>query len=111
MFALLDFLSSVMPIICVLCVIVFIALLVSLVALNKKSKDTKKIKTAIIICFVCTILMVIGTIVVLDAYGKAAYEQSEDYQMMQDSIEKSEEIIERNQGTLEELDRINEALE
>lgn len=111
MFEVLDFLGTIMPIICGVLIVAFLCLLITLIIFRAKKKDVKSVKTATIAFLVCTIIALIGTSVVLDAYGRAAYEQSEDYQRMQESIEKSEEIMERSQESLERLDEINELLE
>ena len=95
MFALLDFLSTIMPIVCVLCLVALIVLLVLLIVFKKKKKDTEKIKKASLIGIALSIVVMIVTAVSLNAYGKAAYEQSEDYQNMQNSIDKTQEIISR----------------
>lgn len=107
MFEVLDFLSTIMPVICGLCIAASLILLIVLIVFRSKKKNIKQIKIAAIVCLACGIAMIIGTAIVLDAYGEAAYEQTEDYQIMQDSIDKTQEIISRN----EELQEILEGLD
>lgn len=95
MFEVLDFLSTIMPVICGLCIAASFILLVVLMVFRSKKKNIKQLKIAAIVCLACSIAMIIGTAIVLDAYGEAAYEQTEDYQVMQDSIDKTQEIISR----------------
>lgn len=99
----LNFLSTVMPIICGLCIAMFLVLLIVLIIFFVKKKNIKRIVLAIIICSICTVAMFIGTIMVLKAYGKAAYEQSEDYKKWEDTIDRMEEISERSEESMDWL--------
>ena len=106
MFEVLDFLSTIMPIVCGILVVAFLLLLVALIIFRIKKKNTKRIVIATVVCLVLTISTFIGTAIVLDAYGKAAYERSEDYQKMQESIERTSEISDR----MKEIDELLEKM-